>query len=97
MKLRDERQGSDYWHLWAELEPGQGLVIKGQDIGPSSQGGVEYEYSFRVPDDRIPELLGAGPDESVMTVLERLTGDDITRFETIAKGVSTDSWSHWGW
>jgi hypothetical protein len=100
MKLRDERHGSDSWHLWADLEPGQGLVIKGQDIGPSCPGGVEYEYRFRVPEDRIPvllDLLGAGPGESVMAVLQQLTGEDITRFATIAKGISTDFWSHWGW
>ena len=100
MKLRDEHRGADYWHLWAELEPGRGLVIRGQDIGPSCPGGIEYEYSFRVAEDRMPELLGllgAGADESVMAVLERLTGDAVSRFESVARGLSVDFWCHSAW
>jgi hypothetical protein len=93
MILREQHLGKDHRYLRVQLEPGRGLIVEGQDIGPSCPDGDEYEWTYRIAEDRIPELLellGARPDEPVMAVLSRFNDDDAARFETIAFPLRSD-------
>jgi hypothetical protein len=70
--LRAERNGPDERYLTASRDKSGGLRIRGQDLGPSTIDGDEYEWVRVVAADRMPELLrllDAEPDADVLEVL----------------------------
>jgi hypothetical protein len=82
VKLREERDGSDYRFLDAHLSDDGDLVLTGQDIGPSVElffGEDEYEWVRTVEAEHVPALLlalGAEADADVLDVLECLPAPD---------------------
>jgi len=55
---------SDRLHIWAEFTPRGQLEIAGQDLGPPSAMGGEYEYFLTVEPGDIPRVVAAlGGDE----------------------------------
>lgn len=76
--LRDEKRADgSHLGLWAYLDTAGQLHLDGQDLGPvtrnvSTDG--EYEYFKIVRPEYIPSLaglLGGGPDEGILSLLER--------------------------
>jgi hypothetical protein len=75
--LRSERSGNDSRYLWAYVDEDGRLHVDGQDLGPatasvSSDGEYEWFETIAAADvPRVVELLGGGPGEDVLDVLER--------------------------
>lgn len=75
--LRSECDGADYRYLGAYVDEEGRLHIDGQDLGPgtaivSDDGEYEWFKAIAAADvPRVVVLLGGGPGEDVLDVLER--------------------------
>jgi hypothetical protein len=76
--LREERNGADIRYLTASLSDAGDLVLDGQDLGPSTPDGDEYEWVRTIRAEHIPLLRAAGeiPNDAdlLATLAERYSG-----------------------
>lgn len=76
VSLRLIRDGDDFSHLHAEVEPNGDLVLDAFDAGPIAQlmGKDEYEYTYTIAAEHLPALrrvLGIDPDADLLTALTK--------------------------
>lgn len=73
VRLRQEIDGADRRFLDARLTADGSLQIAGQDLGPSTPDGDEYEWFHTIAPKDIPRLvalLGGEPASEVLDLLE---------------------------
>jgi hypothetical protein len=73
VSLRAEREASNRRFLTARLNAAGDLVLEGQDLGPATPDGDEYEWFRTVRAAHLPALLaalGESPEADLLAVLE---------------------------
>ena len=101
--LREERTGTDYRYLGAEIKENGDLVIAGQDLGSGVEGAFgasEYEWSWTVKANGITKLQEAiGGEGSILALLKQDFSDEnaagLHDFMS-SKNIPFETWSRVG-